>query len=150
MQTLAHGAIGNSTARSTRALWTGHGLTGLAVLFLAFDSIGKLLRLQPVIDGTRQLGYPPDVIVPLGMVLMGCVVLYAFPRTAFFGALLLTGYLGGAVATHVRVGSPWFTHTLFPVYVAALCWGGLVLRDPRVRALLPRRADHRPTVPWRV
>ena len=112
---------------------------GLAVAFLIFDSVGKLLRVQPVIDGTRQLGYPQAVVFGLGVTLLVCVLVYLIPRTSVLGAVLLTGYLGGAVATHVRVGNPLFTHVLFPIYVAALLWGGLVLRDARLRALLPWR-----------
>ena len=114
-------------------------LSWLAVLFLLFDSTGKLLLVQPVIDGTLQLGYPRDSVFSLGLVLLACVVAYAVPRTAVLGALLLTGYLGGAVATHVRVANPLFSHTLFPTYVAAFLWGGLILRDARLRALLPLR-----------
>ena len=111
----------------------------LAVLFLLLDSAGKLLQVQPVIDGTLQLGYPRDSVFRLGVVLVSCVVAYVVPRTAVLGAMLLTGYLGGAVATHVRVSNPLFSHVLFPTYVAALLWGGLILRDPRLRVLLPIR-----------
>jgi hypothetical protein len=109
------------------------------VLFLLFDSAGKLLQVQPVIDGTLQLGYPRDSVFSLGVVLLSCVVAYAVPRTSALGAMLLTGYLGGAVATHVRVSNPLFSHILFPTYVAALIWGGLILRDARLRVLLPIR-----------
>ena len=122
---------------SRPGLWAGRLLSGLAVAFLAFDSLGKLLQVQPVIDGTRQLGYSPDIVFGLGVTLLSCVLAYLVPRTSLFGAVLLTGYLGGAVASHVRVGNPLFTHVLFPTYVAALLWGGLVLRDARLRALLP-------------
>ena len=124
-------------SRATR--WIGRTLSTLAVLFLAFDSIGKLLELAPVVEGSGQLGYPPSTIVPIGLVLFTCVVAYAIPATSPLGALLLTGYLGGAIATHVRVDNPLFSHTLFPVYVALLVWGGLYLRDARLRALLPGR-----------
>ncbi len=116
---------------------TGRILSGIAILFLTFDSIGKLLQVQPVIDGTLQLGYPAATVLPLGLVLLACVVVYTVPTTAVLGAVLLTGYLGGAIATHVRVGNPLFTHTLFPIYVAAFLWGGLVLRDARLLAFLP-------------
>ena len=127
---------------SKRLMWGGRVMSGIAVLFLLFDSIGKLLQVQPVIDGTLQLGYPRDIVFTLGVILFSCVVAYMTPRSSVFGALLLTGYLGGAVATHVRVENPLFTHVLFPTYVAALLWGGLVLRDPRLRAFLPiRRAS---------
>ena len=129
-------------AGSRGALRAGRGLSALAVLFLAFDSIGKLLEVPPVVAGSRELGYPASTVFPIGLVLLLCVVAYAIPRTSVLGALLLTGYLGGAVATHVRVGNPLFSHTLFPVYVAFVVWGGLVLRGARLRALLPGRAQH--------
>ena len=132
----------NVSDTSKAAIWTGRVLGGLAAAFLVFDSIGKLLRVQPVIDGTVSLGYPVGVIIPLGVTLLTCVLVYLVPRTAVLGALLLTGYLGGAVATHVRIGNPLFSHVLFPVYIAALLWAGLYLRDARVRALL-RSTDNR-------
>jgi hypothetical protein len=124
---------------SNRRLWTGRILSALAVLFLAFDCTIKLLRLAPAVEGTVQLGYPASVIVPLGIVQLVCLALYLIPRTAVLGAVLWTGYLGGAIATHVRLGNPLFTHLLFPVYVALLIWGGLYLRDDRLRAVFPWR-----------
>jgi hypothetical protein len=117
----------------------GRVLSGIAIAFLTFDSVGKLLRVQPVIDGTVQLGYPTSIIIPLGIVLLSCVLIYAVPRTSVIGAMLLTGYLGGAVATHARVGNPLLSHTLFPIYVAVIIWAGLVLRDAQLRILLPVR-----------
>jgi hypothetical protein len=111
------------------------------VSFLFLDGVAKLLELQPVVDGALRLGYPRDSVFRLGVILLSCVLAYAVPRTAVLGALLLTGYLGGAVATHVRVGSPLLSRVLFPTYVAALLWGGLVLRDARLRALLPLRRE---------
>ncbi|ABC82895.1 DoxX family protein [Anaeromyxobacter dehalogenans] len=125
-------------ATSRTALWTGRVLSGLAIAFLAFDALGKLMRAAPVLEGSQQLGYPLDTVVGIGATLLACVVLYAIPRTAALGAILLTGYLGGAVATHVRVGNPLFSHVLFPTYVGALIWGGLVLRDRRLLAALLR------------
>jgi len=122
-----------------QTIWAGRIISGLAVAFLTFDSVGKLLEVQPVIDGTRQLGYSPDIVFGLGVTLLSCVLVYLAPRTSVVGAVLLTGYLGGAVATHVRVGNPLFTHVLFPAYVAALLWSGLMLRDARLRAFLPWR-----------
>jgi ABC-type transport system involved in cytochrome c biogenesis permease component len=122
-----------------KGLWAGRIMSGLMALFLLFDAAGKLLRLQPVVEGTAKLGFPTGVIVPLGVVLLTCVVLYLIPRTALLGAVLLTGYLGGAIATHVRAADPLFSHTLFPIYVGALIWGGLYLRDARVRALIAPR-----------
>jgi hypothetical protein len=144
MQTIAQdnpftGTITTNHAGSRRALRTGRVLSGLAVAFLIFDSVGKLLEVRPVIDGTKQLGYPPDIVFSLGVTLLVCVLAYLIPRTSVLGAVLLTGYLGGAVATHVRVGNPLFTHVLFPTYVAALLWGGLMLRDARLLPFLPWR-----------
>ncbi len=143
MRTIAndHLFAGSSTvyAGSKRQRSAGLALSWLAVLFLLFDSAGKLLQVQPVIDGTMQLGYPRDSVFILGVILLSCVVAYAVPRTSVLGALLLTAYLGGAVATHVRVQNPLFSHILFPTYVSALLWGGLMLRDARLRALLPIR-----------
>jgi hypothetical protein len=148
MQTIAQehpvaGTVRTNHTGSRRPMWTGRALSGLAVAFLIFDSAGKLLQVQPVIDGTRQLGYPPDVVFSLGVTLLSCVLAYLVPRTSVLGAVLLTGYLGGAVATHVRVESPLFTHALFPTYIAALLWGGLMLRDARLRAFLPWRDQSR-------
>ncbi len=125
---------------SKARLRIGWTLFGIAVLFLTFDSVGKLLQLPQVVEGTTSLGYPASVIVPLGIVQVGCLILLLVPRTSLLGAVLLTGYLGGAIATHVRLGNPLFTHVLFPIYVAALVWGGLYLLDPRLRLLTgPRR-----------
>jgi len=144
MQTIAQGrsfagTVTTNHAGSGRAQWCGRVLSGLAVAFLIVDSVGKLLEVQPVIDGTKQLGYSPDIVFGLGVTLLSCVLAYLVPRTSVLGAVLLTGYLGGAVATHVRVGNPLFTHVLFPTYVAALLWGGLMLRDTRLHAFLPWR-----------
>lgn len=131
-----------SNLGSRGALYTGRGLSALAVLFLLFDSMGKLLEVQPVVAGATHLGYPASTVFPLGVILLLCVVAYAIPSTSTLGAVLLTGYLGGAIATHVRVENPLFSHTLFPIYVALFVWGGLFLRDARLRALLPWRIRH--------
>ena len=120
-------------------LWTGRIMSALPALFLLVDAVGKLMKPAAVVEGTVQLGYPESVLLGLGIVLLACTVLYVIPRTAVLGAILLTGYLGGAIATHVRVGSPLFSHILFPVYLAVLIWGGLYLRDERLRALIPLR-----------
>jgi hypothetical protein len=125
---------------SKKMLWTGRILSGLSALFLLVDSLGKFVRPAPVIEGTVQLGYSESVILPLGIVLLACTVLYLIPRTSVLGAVLLTGYLGGAVATHVRIGNPVLTHVLFPIYIGVLIWGGLFLREERLRALLPLRS----------
>ncbi len=122
---------------SSRARRAGLVVSALPVLFLAMDLTGKLLRVGPVIEGTTQLGYPASVVLPLGLVQLACLVLYLARRTSVLGAILWTGYLGGAVATHVRLGNPWATHILFPVYLGVLLWLGLWLRDSRMRAVLP-------------
>jgi len=124
---------------ASKASWTGRVLSALAVAFLLFDSVIKVLKLPPAVEGTTQLGYPEHVVVGMGIVELVCLALYVIPRTSVLGAIVFTGYLGGAIATHVRVGSPLFTHTLFPIYVAALIWGGLFLRDARLRTLIPLR-----------
>jgi hypothetical protein len=123
-----------------KRVWVGRILTGLSGAFLLMDSGGKLAQLRPVMEGSVALGYPPTVVFGLGVALLACTLLYLFPRTAVVGAVLLTGYLGGAIATHVRVSNPLFSHTLFPIYVAMLIWGGLYLRDSRVRSLVGRTA----------
>ena len=128
-----------SAPPSKGRLWTGRVMSALPALFLFMDAVGKLVKPAPVVEGTVQLGYPESVLVGLGIVLLACTVLYVIPRTAVLSAILLTGYLGCAVATHVRVGSPLFSHILFPVYLAVLLWGGLYLRDERLRALIPLR-----------
>ena len=122
---------------SKKMLWAARIVSALPVLLLFMDGVMKLIKPAPVVEATVRLGYPEAVILPLGIVLLFCTVLYAIPRTSVLGAVLLTGYLGGAVATHVRVGAPLFTNTLFPIYFGLLIWGGLYLRDGRLRALLP-------------
>jgi hypothetical protein len=127
-------------ARLGRA--TGYAMSGLLIAFMLFDAGAKLVPLDVVVRTTAELGYPPSpgLARTLGALGLICTALYAFPRTAVLGAILLTAYMGGAVATHVRVESPLFTHILFGVYLALLAWGGLFLRDHRLRALLPLRA----------
>lgn len=120
---------------STRQLWIGRVLSGIAVLFLLFDSVIKLIVIQPVVDSFEHLGYPVSLSRGIGTLELLCLLVYLIPRTSSFGAVLLTGYLGGAVATHVRAESPLFSHILFPVYIGILLWGGLYLRDARLRAL---------------
>jgi hypothetical protein len=129
-----------SAGVSKGQLWTGRVLTGLSVAFLLFDATLKVLRRAPAVEGTIALGYPASTVLGIGLAELACVALYVVPRTSFLGAILLTGYLGGAIATHVRVGNPLFSHVLFPVYVALLIWGGLYLRDERVRALVSVRS----------
>ncbi|TDX63155.1 DoxX-like protein [Methylosinus sp. sav-2] len=117
--------------------WTGYGLTGLVGLFMLMDVAMKLAQLPIVLETTAQLGWPTATVVPLGLVLLISTALYAMPRTSILGAILLTAYLGGAVATHMRIGSPLFSHTLFGVYVGIALWGALYLRSDRLRSLIP-------------
>ena len=128
-----------TTPTSKRAVWTGRILSTLAVLFLLIDGIMKLFKPAFVTDAMTKLGYPPSETVPIGIAVLVCTIFYVIPRTSVFGAVLLTGFLGGAVATNFRVQSPLFSNELFPVYVAALVWGGLLLRDAKLRDLFPVR-----------
>jgi hypothetical protein len=121
---------------SKRARLAGRILSGLAIAFLTFDVAIKLVPNKMALEGTTSLGYQPHHVLVIGLLGLICLVLYVIPRTAPIGAILWTGYLGGAIATHLRLDNPLFSHILFPTYVAALIWGGLYLRDPRVRALL--------------
>ena len=114
-------------------------MSGLAVLFLLFDASMKVLELPAAVESTGQLGYPPGVLFGIGVIQIAFAIAYLIPRTSVLGAILWTGYLGGAVATHVRVENPLFSHVLFPIYVAAFIWAGLWLRDERLRALVPWR-----------
>jgi hypothetical protein len=120
-------------------LWAGRTLSGIAILFLFADGIMKLVPIQPVTDSLQQLGYPTSDTFArfLGLVTLLCVGLYAWRRTAMLGAVLLTGLMGGAIASHLRLGDPLFSHTLFGVYLGLLIWGGLWLRDERVRRMMP-------------
>jgi hypothetical protein len=121
---------------STRARRAGRILSGIAVLFLAVDLTFKFSTSKEIIEGTTQLGWAPHHLPIIGVLEIVCLLLYIIPRTAPLGAILWTGYLGGAIATHLRIDNPLFTHILFPIYVAAFIWGGLYLRDARVRGLL--------------
>jgi len=128
----------NLTPPSNKALWAGRIISALPALFLLMDGGMKLAKPKVVVEATVQLGYSESVILPLGIVLLACTLLYVLPRTAMLGAILLTGYLGGAVATHVRVGAPVF-NMIFPVIFGGLLWLGLFLRDPRLHSLIPLR-----------
>jgi hypothetical protein len=119
-------------------LWAGRIMSALPVLFFLMDGVMKLVKPPIVVTSTVQLGYPESVILPLGIVLILCTLLYIVPRTSVLGAILLTGYLGGAVATHVRVGAGAFP-IVFPIILGVLIWGGLYLRDKRIRAMIPLR-----------
>ena len=121
------------------ALWTGRVLSGLVILFLTVDGVIKLVPIQPVIDSLRELGYPTSVAFArfIGVVTLVGTALYAWPRTSLLGAVLLTGLMGGAIATHLRLDHPLFSHTLFGVYLGLFLWGGLWLRNERLRRLVP-------------
>lgn len=115
-------------------------ISAIPVLFLFFDTAIKLIKIPAVVESFTHLGFDPDIARGIGLLQLACLVVYLIPRTAAVGAVLLTGYLGGAICTHLRLGHPLLSHTLFPVYVAALLWLGLYLREPRVRALVARVA----------
>jgi DoxX-like protein len=125
---------------SKARLWTGRVLTTLATLFLVFDGVMKLFQPQPVTQAMTQLGFPPHLSVPIGIILLVCTLLYVLPQTAVFGAVLLTGYLGGAIVVQMRIDAPLLSTTLFPIYFAVLLWAGIYLREPRLRALIPIRS----------
>jgi hypothetical protein len=129
-------ALPASPATSTRMSWASRILTGIAVLFLVFDITIKLVGGNVAVDAMVQLGWQPHHLPVIAGLEIACLILYLVPRTAPLGAILWTGYLGGAIATHLRIDNPLFSHLLFPIYVAAFIWGGLYLRDARVRALL--------------
>ncbi len=118
---------------------TGLVLSGLIVTFLAFDGAIKLVPIAPVTETLTALGYSADPMLArsLGIITLTCALLYAIPRTSVLGAILLTGLLGGAIATHLRVGSPVFSHLLFGVYLGLMAWGGLYLRYEAVRRMIP-------------
>jgi len=126
-----------SAPTGSTMLWAGRIISGLVVAFLLFDGAIKLVPLDVVITTSQELGIPTQLARTLGVLTLTCTLLYAFPRTAVLGAILLTGYIGGAIYVHVHAGSPMFSHTLFGLYLALLAWGGLWLRDARLRALIP-------------
>lgn len=127
-----------SQVPAVRTRWSGRILSAIPVLLLLFDGAMKLANIPQVIEASEKAGIPGHLLPLIGVVLLGCVALYIIPRTAPIGAVLLTGYLGGAVLTHLRIGDPVFTHVLAPIYVAVFLWGGLYLRDERVRRLVAR------------
>jgi hypothetical protein len=139
MQTTLSQTTLSQTASTPWTVWGGRIASGLVVLFLLFDGVIKLMEIGPVMESFVQLGYPTSLARGIGIIVLVCAVLYAIPRTAVLGAILLTGLLGGAVASHVRLGDPLFSHVLFGVYLGVLAWGGLWLRDERMRAIVPVR-----------
>jgi hypothetical protein len=129
----------DQTTVSTSQLWAGRILSTLAIVFLFADGTAKLFSPAPVVEGMIRLGYPLTLTAIIGIILLACVLLYAVPRTSILGAILLTGYLGGAVASQLRVGEPLVSYILSPGYLGALIWTGLYLRDNRLSALIPLR-----------
>ncbi|MDX8467806.1 DoxX family protein [Mesorhizobium sp. VK23B] len=132
-------SISEAAPVSNGALWTGRVLSAVVVLFMIFDGVIKLPPLDIVTQTMAELGWPadPNIARLLGIIGLISTTLYALPRTSVLGAILLTAYMGGAISTHVRIGNPLFSHTLFGVYLGVILWGGLYLRDARVRALIP-------------
>ena len=140
LQNTTYAAPRTSSSNTSRtALWTSRVITGIVALLLAFDAGIKLIQAKPAVEGSVQLGFGPSQVFVIGVIAFVCLVLYLVPRTAPLGAVLWTGYFGGAVVTHLRVGNPLFTHILSGVYVSTLIWVSLYLRDPRVRALVGKR-----------
>ncbi len=130
------------TAPASRtSLWAGRILTALVVSFLLFDCTIKLMKLAPAVEGTGRLGYQVSLVPVIGLILLVCTALYVTPSTVILGGIFLTGYLGGAVASQLRIGEPLLSHVFFPIYFAVLLWGGLYLREPRLRALFPLRSQ---------
>jgi len=132
-------ALSQAAPVPRRTLVAGRVITVLPILFLVFDGTMKVMRIKPVLDAFAQSGWSRSLAPVVGAILLICVVIYAVPRTAVLGAILLTGYLGGAVATNVRLEMPLFSTTLFPIYVGIFVWAGIFLREPRLRALIPLR-----------
>jgi len=136
MQTLVE-----TNQTSNASLWIGRIMSGLVIAFMLLDGGMKLVPLNVVVTTSEQMGIPGSLARTLGILGLICTALYAVPRTSIVGAILLTGYLGGAIASHLRLVDPIFTHTLFGLYLGLLAWGGLYLRDDRLRALIPLRAN---------
>ncbi len=129
----------DDTQSAAKVAAIGWMVSGLVGLFLFADAVMKLMRLPVVIETMASLGWPESSVLPLGIILLCSTLLYLYPLTSMLGAILLTGYLGGAIAAHARIGSPLFTHTLFGSYIAILMWLGLVLRDVKLRSMLRPR-----------
>jgi len=131
--------VAQSGTVSKAALWSGRAISGLVVLFMVFDGVTKVIKAKQVIDATIRIGFPLSTIVGIGITLLICVALYVIPRTSVLGAILLTGYFGGATAANIRAGSPLF-NTCFSVGFGVLTWLGLYLRERRLQALVPLRS----------
>jgi hypothetical protein len=133
-------SVTGSGSLSKKSVWTGRILSGLVTAFLLFDAVIHLLRPAPVVEAFARLHLPLSLAVDLGIIELVCIALYVIPRTSILGAILLTGYLGGAVAVQMIYSSSLFGEILFPVYVGVMVWGGLYLRDERLRATIPLRS----------
>lgn len=135
-QISAESVAGHPSSTAKRSVWIGKGMKALVVLFLCFDAVIKIMFVPDMPEAAAGIGWDAAKAPSLGFILLASTLLYAVPRTSFLGAILLTGYLGGAVATHMRVDSPLFTHTLFGFYVGVILWGSLMLCDRRIHQLL--------------
>ena len=129
----------HNQVESKKMLWTGRIVSWVITALLLLDAVMKVLQVPQVMEGTMKVGFPAGTVRPIGIILLVCLICYVIPRTSVLGAILLTGYLGGAVATNVRISTPLFSYTLVPLYVGVLVWGGLFLREERLRALIPLR-----------
>jgi hypothetical protein len=127
-------------APSKKSLWAGRIMSGLVAAFMVFDAVIHLMKPAPVVEAFAKLGFPIRLAVPLGIIELVCVLLYVLPRTSILGAILLTGYLGGAIAIQLPTGNSLFGEVLFPVYIGVILWGGIYLRDDRLRTLVPLRS----------
>jgi hypothetical protein len=131
--------MSSSNQISKASLWAGRIISALVVLFLVFDGVTKVMKVAAVMEASARLGFNANLIVAIGVVLLACTAVYVIPQTSILGAILLTGYLGGAVETQLHAGSPLFSETLFPIYFGVFVWGGLYLRDNRLRAMISLR-----------
>jgi hypothetical protein len=133
-------SVVETSPRSKKSLWTGRIFGGLITAFLLFDATIHLMRPAPVVEGFAKLNFPLRLAVPLAVIELVCVLLYVIPRTSILGAILLTGYLGGAVAIQLPTGNSMFGEILFPVYMGVIVWGAIFLLDEKLRALIPWRS----------
>jgi DoxX-like family len=138
-QPVAHGE-NRSDSLSRKSLWAGRVVTGLVAAFLVFDAVIHIMKPAPVVEAFAKLNFPIRFAVPLGIIELVCILLYVIPRTSILGAIFLTGYLGGAIAIQLPTGNSLFGEVLFPVYIAVFLWGGIYLRDERLRTMVPLRS----------
>jgi hypothetical protein len=128
---------GSPGSVSMKSVWTGRIISGLITAFMIFDAVIHMMKPAPVVEAFAKLNFPLTLAVPLGIVELLCIVLYVIPSTSILGAILLTGYLGGEVAIQLPTGNPFFGEILFPVYIGVFLWGGIYLRDAKLRTLIP-------------